>query len=87
MSLVFVGQHNNFHHQHFAMVDILIHHYEKTKWSLNPCATPHINKEPTEKETNNNDKGDERKVETDTNENINDMKLKNDLNDGNDYDK
>ena len=87
MSLVFVGQHTNFHHQHFKMVDMLIHHYEQTKWSLNPCATPYIPKEPKETEINNNNKGDERRVETDASENTNYVKSNNDLIDSNDYDK
>ena len=62
MSLVFVGNHTNFHHQHFKMVDILIHHYEQTKWSLNPYATPYVHKEPTEIEMSNNETGAEKKT-------------------------
>ena len=72
MSLVFVGQHANFHHQYFNIVDILIHYYKQTIWSLNPCATSYISKEQKEMEINNKKKKDESRVETDASESAND---------------
>ena len=67
MSLVFVGNHTSFHHQHFKMVDILIHHYEQTKSRLNPYATPYVYEEQIT--INNNDTKVERK-KTDTCEDV-----------------
>ena len=80
MSLVFVGNYTSFHHQHFKMVDILIHHYEQTKSRLNPHATPHRCKEQIM--INNNDMKVEKK-KTDTSEDMKEAQAHNDSTDSN----
>ena len=42
MSLVFVGPHAAFHHQHFNMADILMHHFEQHMHRLNPRTAPYM---------------------------------------------
>ena len=74
MSLVFVGQYTNFHHQYFKMVEILIYDYKQNMQSLNPCAIPYAPKEQKEPEIKNNNQEDERSVTTNTSEETNYVK-------------
>lgn len=83
MSLAFVGNYTSFHHQHFKMVDILIHHYEQTKSRLNPHATPCSYEEQIM--TNNNDTKVERK-KTGTCEDVKEAQVHDDSTDSNNQD-
>ena len=42
MSLEFVGVHAPTHHQHFQMVDKLVHHFRWNMKKLNPSAKPYV---------------------------------------------
>ena len=42
MSLEFVGAYTPTHHQYFQMVDMLMHHWKRTMYGLNPYAIPYV---------------------------------------------